>query len=87
MDYEEECKVLERCLPKSPFRGQVEKLHKAMIKDLSKQGMEIAYLHDLLTGCGNEFFECDSDGRWISDKTDSGFMRNFCIALNRTIFG
>ena len=55
--------------------------------DLNAKDMEIAYLHSLLTECGNELFQCGDDGAWISDRHDGGFMRCFCSRLNEIIHG
>lgn len=36
MTFEERCKVCEQCLPESPFRGQVEKLHNEMLAKIAE---------------------------------------------------
>lgn len=35
MGFEERCKVMEQCLPESPYRGQVEKLHCEMLSHIT----------------------------------------------------
>jgi hypothetical protein len=40
MDFEEKCRVVEQCIPESPFRDQVKKLHDDMLDTIA--GLEAA---------------------------------------------
>lgn len=87
MDFRERCTTAEKCIPVSDFRVNLARLHNDMLSALNVKDMEIARLHNLLTECGNELFQCGDDGLWITDGHDGGFMRCFCDSLNEIIHG